>query len=126
MIPSFFVFKIIIFYILYKKPIKTMIYIDKNNKIGKFPKISNDSFSRIKFVNQVSNQEIVFNTSQTGKNIVYTIDLEPIIDQFVEGQYDYYFENNNGDVINSGILQFGDFEPELIEYNTEKNTIQYN
>lgn len=103
-----------------------MIYIDKNNKIGKFPKISNDSFSRIRFVNQVSNQEIVFNTSQIGKNIVYTIDLEPIIDQFVEGQYDYYFENNNGDVINSGILQFGDFEPELIEYNQEKNTIQYN
>lgn len=103
-----------------------MIYIDKDNKIGKFPKISNDSFSRIRFVNQVSNQEIIFNTSQTGKNIVYTIDLEPIIDQFVEGQYDYYFENNNGDVINSGILQFGDFEPELIEYNTEKNTIQYN
>jgi len=103
-----------------------MIYIDKDNKIGKFPKISNDSFSRIRFVNQVSNQEIVFNTSQTGKNIVYTIDLEPIIDQFVEGQYDYYFENDNGDVINSGILQFGDFEAELIEYNQEKNTIQYN
>lgn len=103
-----------------------MIYIDKDNKIGKFPKISNDSFSRIRFVNQVSNQEIVFNTSQTGRNIIYTIDLEPIIDQFVEGQYDYYFENNNGDVINCGILQFGDFEPELIEYNQEKNTIQYN
>lgn len=103
-----------------------MIYIDKTHKIGKFPKISNDSFSRIRFVNQVSNQEIVFNTSQTGKNIVYTIDLEPIIDQFVEGQYDYYFENDNGDVVNSGILQFGDFEAELIEYNQEKNTIQYN
>lgn len=103
-----------------------MVYTDKDKKIVKFPKISNDSINRIEFINQVTNQKITFVPDVMNKtNIVCTIDLSPISDQFVEGQYDYYFYNSNNDVIDSGILQFGNFDANLVEYNTEKNIIQY-
>lgn len=104
-----------------------MVYINKTHKkIGKFPKISNDSINRIEFINQVTNQKITFVPDIINKtNIVCTIDLSTIIEQFVDGQYDYYFYNSANDVIDSGILQFGDFDANLVEYNTEKNIIQY-
>lgn len=103
-----------------------MIYIDKTKKIGKFPKISNDSFNRIEFINQVTNKKITFETNDKGNGLIYNIDLSSIIDEFEPGQYDYYFYNSANDVVNSGILQFGDFEADLVEYSHEKNIIQYN
>ena len=104
-----------------------MVYTDKDKKIVKFPKISNDSINQIEFINQVTNQKITFVPDVINKtNIVCTIDLSNVIDEFEPGQYDYYFYNANNDVINSGILQFGDFSPNLVEYNAEKNIIQYN
>lgn len=103
-----------------------MIYIDKNKKIGKFPKISNDSFNRIEFINQVTNKKIILETYDKGSGLIYNIDLSNIIEEFEPGQYNYYFYNSNDDVVNAGILQFGDFDANLVEYNTNKNIIQYN
>lgn len=103
-----------------------MVYLEKTYKTVKFPKISNDSIKRIEFINQVTNQKITFDPDVINKtNIVCTIDLSPIYDQFVEGQYDYYFYNSNNDVIDSGILQFGDFDAKLVEYTHDKKIIQY-
>lgn len=59
------------------------------------------------------------------KNTI-TIDLSNIKDSIkVSGQYNYYLYYL-GEVVESGILQVGEFKTKIETYNTKSNIIQYN
>jgi hypothetical protein len=104
-----------------------MIYIEENSKIVNFPKISNESFDKIHFVNQVTNTAFDLITDNGGnlKNI-YEVDISPVIMYFERGQYDYSFQKFDGTIVSSGILQFDSYGNTVIEYVNKPRTIQYN
>lgn len=104
-----------------------MIYIDENSKIVQFPKISDETFNKIHFVNQVTNESFdLFVSSNLGnEKYIYTIDITPVLSYFETGQYDYSFQKNDGTIVSSGILQFDSYTNTVVEYNNKPKTIQY-
>ena len=96
----------------------------KSQKVN-FAKTSNDKFDKIVFENQTTH--VVFEltaTNSADSDLVYTIDISSIIDEFETGQYDYSFMDGDS-VVNSGILQFDGFEPSTIQYENRVEYIQY-
>lgn len=102
-----------------------MVYINEKSQKVNFAKTSNDKFDKIVFENQTTH--VVFEltaTNSADSDLVYAIDISPVIDRFETGQYDYSFMD--GDiVVNSGILQFDGFEPSTIQYENRVEYIQY-
>ena len=103
-----------------------MVYINENSKIVSFPKSSNAKWDKVHFVNQTTHVAFdLFATDTTNNDLVYNIDISSVIDKFEVGQYDYSFQENNGTVICSGIIQFDSFTPNTLQYTHKTEYIQY-
>lgn len=104
-----------------------MVYINQNSKIVNFPKVSNEMWNKIRFVNQTTKVSFdLFTSDLAGSSLYYSIDVSSVLDNFEVGQYDYSFQKNDGTVICSGILQFDNFGTSSVEYEIKNTTIQYN
>lgn len=104
-----------------------MIYISNLSNVVSFPKISNETASKIIFENQVTTKKFSIDLTDVGSNqSLYLVDLSSIISLFEVGQYNYTFYNINNGVIASGILQFDDYSDDFIKsYQYESEIIQY-
>ena len=103
-----------------------MVYINQNSEIANFPKVSNELWNKIHFVNQTTKVSFdLFTSDLTDSSLFYSIDISSVLDNFEVGQYDYSFQKNDGTVICSGILQYGNFGTSLVEYEIKNTTIQY-
>jgi len=104
-----------------------MVYINQNSEIVNFPKVSNELWNKIHFVNQTTKVSFdLFTSDLTDSSLYYSIDISSVLDNFEVGQYDYSFQKNDGTVICSGILQFDNFGTSSVEYEIKNTTIQYN
>ena len=104
-----------------------MVYINQNSEIVNFPKVSNEMWNKIHFVNQTTKVSFdLFTSDLTDSSLYYSIDISSVLDNFEVGQYDYSFQKNDGTVICSGILQFDNFGTSSVEYEIKNTTIQYN
>ena len=103
-----------------------MVYINQNSEIVNFPKVSNEMWNKIHFVNQTTKVSFdLFTSDLTDSSLFYSIDISSVLDNFEVGQYDYSFQKNDGTVICSGILQFDNFGTSSVEYEIKNTTIQY-
>lgn len=103
-----------------------MVYINQNSEIVNFPKVSNEMWNKIHFVNQTTKVSFdLFTSDLTDSSLYYSIDISSVLDNFEVGQYDYSFQKNDGTVICSGILQFDNFGTSSVEYEIKNTTIQY-
>lgn len=103
-----------------------MVYINQNSEIVNFPKVSNEMWKKIHFVNQTTKVSFdLFTSDLTDSSLFYSIDISSVLDNFEVGQYDYSFQKNDGTVICSGILQFDNFGTSSVEYEIKNTTIQY-
>lgn len=103
-----------------------MVYINQNSEIVNFPKVSNEVWNKIHFVNQTTKVSFdLFTSDLTDSSLYYSIDISSVLDNFEVGQYDYSFQKNDGTVICSGILQFDNFGTSSVEYEIKNTTIQY-
>ena len=103
-----------------------MVYINQNSEIVNFPKVSNEMWKKIHFVNQTTKVSFdLFTSDLTDSSLYYSIDISSVLDNFEVGQYDYSFQKNDGTVICSGILQFDNFGTSSVEYEIKNTTIQY-
>lgn len=104
-----------------------MVYIHNNVEITQFPKESHKTVTKLVFENQITKDKTIMYEPFVGNyTYVYKVDLSSIMDWFEIGQYDYYFYNED-EIISSGILQFGNYQNQIHEYESDKNTIiQYN
>lgn len=104
-----------------------MVYINQNSEIVNFPKVSNELWNKIHFINQTTKVSFdLFTSDLTDSSLYYSIDISSVLDNFEVGQYDYSFQKNDGTVICSGILQFDNFGTSSVEYEIKNTTIQYN
>jgi hypothetical protein len=102
-----------------------MVYINKNSTIVTFPKVSDVRFDRLNFENQVTHIDFDLDINNiTDGNLLYIIDITSIIDRFDVGQYNYWFMYRN-EVVDSGILQFENFDSDNIQYDNKVEYIQY-
>jgi hypothetical protein len=103
-----------------------MVYINENSSEVRFPRVSNSIVGKVKFINQTTKKAFELAVQGTANGLAYNIDITPIIDEFESGQYEYTLLQADGSVIDGGILQYGEFNPSTISYNTKPNYIQYN
>lgn len=106
-----------------------MVYINNESDKIVILKSQNHQITKIELVNQTDKTKLVFDLSEDdveyNKHTI-SINLENIIESItVAGQYDYFLYNGE-DKVQSGILQFSDFNLERNSYNVEQNIIQYN
>lgn len=98
-----------------------MIFINEHSLgivIPKHQQVIQDTF-RLELVHQLTKQKFVFdnliNYSEQGKLYLFESDFSQLID----GTYSYYVYGEN-ELIEEGLLVYGDFESEVKEY--QKNT----
>lgn len=104
-----------------------MIFIN-NNSLGivipKHQMVIQDIF-RLELVHQTTKQKFVFdnltNMSEMGKLYLFQSDFSNLI----EGTYNYYVYGEQ-EIIEEGLLVYGDFESENTQYEKENKTISYN
>lgn len=108
-----------------------MVYINsESQKMTILKSKTNKIIDKLVLINQTDKNKIEIDLSQDdieySKNSISII-LDSILSNLtVSGQYDYYFYSN-GDMVESGILQYEDFNAEIQAYDIEhKNIIQYN
>ena len=108
-----------------------MVYINsESQKMTILKSKTNKILDKFVLINQTDKNKIEIDLEQDSieysKNTI-SINLVNILSNLsVSGQYDYYFYSN-GDMVESGILQYEDFNTEIQSYNLEhKNIIQYN
>lgn len=104
-----------------------MIFINEHSLgivIPKHQQVIQDEF-RLELVHQTTKQKFVFdnliNMSEMGKLYLFQSDFS----QLIEGTYNYYVYREN-ELIEEGLLVYGDFESEVKEYEKENKTISYN
>ena len=103
-----------------------MIWINENSLgivIPKHQQVIQDAF-RLELVHQMTKQKFVFdnliNYSEQGKLYLFESDFSQLID----GTYNYYVYGEN-ELIEEGLLVFGGFENEVIDYKKNNTTISY-
>lgn len=108
-----------------------MVYINsESQKMTILKSKTNKIIDKLVLINQTDKNKIEIDLLQDdieySKNSISII-LGNILSKLsVSGQYDYYFYSN-GDMVESGILQYEDFNTEIQAYDIEhKNIIQYN
>lgn len=103
-----------------------MIFIN-NNSLGivipKHQMVIQDIF-RLELVHQTTKQKFIFdnltNMSEMGKLYLFQSDFS----QLIEGTYNYYVYGEQ-EIIEEGLLVYGDFESEVKEYEKNNTTISY-
>ena len=103
-----------------------MIWINENSLgivIPKHQQVIQDTF-RLELVHQMTKQKFVFdnltNYSEQGKLYLFESDFSQLID----GTYSYYLYVED-ELVEEGLLVFGDFENEVIDYKKNNTTISY-
>lgn len=103
-----------------------MIFINENSLgvvIPKHQMVIQDIF-RLELVHQATKQKFVFdnltNYSEQGRLYLFQSDFSQLID----GTYNYYVYGEN-ELIEEGLLVYGDFESEVKEYQKNNTTISY-
>lgn len=104
-----------------------MIFINENSLgvvIPKHQMVIQDIF-RLELVHQTTKQKFVFdnltNYSEQGKLYLFQSDFSGLI----VGTYNYYVYGEN-ELIEEGLLVYGDFESENTQYEKNNTTISYN
>lgn len=103
-----------------------MIYVNENSTVVKFPKVSFYEACWMKVVNQVTKKQVEWGVVDlTPWDRVYTFNLEGLVGDLEEGQYDYFIEEEGGEVISRGIMQVGDYKEEVNVYESNIEIKQY-
>lgn len=103
-----------------------MIFINENSLgivIPKHQQVIQDTF-RLELIHQTTKQKFLFNelinTSEQGKLYLFEEDFSQLID----GTYNYYLYTDD-ELIEEGLLVYGDFENDVKEYQKNNTTIVY-
>ena len=108
-----------------------MVYINsESQKMTILKSKTNKIIDKLVLINQTDKNKIEIDLEQDdieySKNTISIILANILNNLSVSGQYNYYFYSN-GDIVESGILQYEDFNTEIQAYDIEhKNIIQYN
>lgn len=103
-----------------------MVYLNKNQTEIYFPMNEKVGISKIICENQVSHKKIILdNLEYVMKGTSYLVKLNSVPSTFENGQYDYKLINISNEVIDEGILQYGDFDRTTTDYENENTIIQY-
>lgn len=101
-----------------------MIYINSVTKIANFPRNSKKDASILLLTNQLDKSDVSISVVNTSTNNTrYVFDLSSL--NISDGQYDYYIKDGDNNIVESGILQSGNYTPTTIGYSSEINIIQY-
>ena len=100
-----------------------MIYINSNSQIVEFPRFVNGKANKVVLVHQITHQTLEIPLTMESK--VYLVDVSEYVKDMVNGQYDYFIYNDNI-VLNTGILQYGEYTTNKNQYETNINIVQYN
>lgn len=104
-----------------------MIYIDSDTNSIKFPKNSPKIPTNLEvyFRNTLTKNEVLVDViSFNIDDLLYEVEIEKL--NIPVGEYIYYI-NENGRILEKGLLVFGDYKRDDIKsYNTENKKIQYN
>jgi hypothetical protein len=79
----------------------------------------------LKLINNVTHKEYEIWNDVKGINGYYVYLNIILPDGMDDGEYNYQLIHENK-IIATGLLQIGKYEPEINEYNTEDEIIQYN
>lgn len=79
----------------------------------------------LKLINNVTHKEYEIWNDVKGINGYYVYLNIILPDEMDDGEYNYQLIHKN-QIIATGLLQIGKYEPEINEYNTEDEIIQYN
>ena len=103
-----------------------MIYINENTNVVQIPKVATSAQANLRFTHQLTGRTIVLENPEdlTPNNAYYAIDLTDYISEFLTGQYDYVITGVTGEILASGIAQFGEFTPEIKTYETPESEIK--
>lgn len=102
-----------------------MIYIDENSTTVIFPRVAISNPNEVTFTNQTTKETFgVGVEDKTNNRNYYSFDIGSIIMKFTNGQYDYAIKDN-GKVIGTGIIQYGDYIVNNDKYNADIDIIQY-
>ena len=105
-----------------------MIYVNKDTINVDIPKSGNTGEARqIRLLNQLTNIDIYAEITDIGNDpIVYVFNIESIVKDLVVGQYDYFILDENGSVLDNGILQYDSFNSEVSAYSLDDpKVVQY-
>ena len=100
-----------------------MIYINSNSQIVEFPRFVNGKANKVVLVHQITHQTLEIPLTMNSK--VYLVDVSEYIKDMVNGQYDYFIKYNDT-ILNTGILQYGEYTTNKNQYETNINIVQYN
>lgn len=107
-----------------------MIYINNATEWVEIPKTNVQSVYKygLKFINQTTHSEIGLITEDNSQvDTLYKFYIGNVIDKFEVGQYDYMIMSPNWkETYTSGVLQYGQYNPQVIGYSPTNNIIQYN
>ena len=103
-----------------------MIYINENTNVVQIPKVALSAQANLRFTHQLTGRTITIENpvDLEPNNAYYAIDLTDHISEFLTGQYDYVITGVTGEILASGIAQFGDFIPEIKTYETPESEIK--
>lgn len=101
-----------------------MVYLDKNFK-GIFPYFIKNA-EKIQLYNSLTKKSFVFDLTITEVHNTYVVCLVEVGDEkLVNGIYDYTGKTSEGVIVNTGLLQIGDFAPETNSYKSDKEYKTY-
>lgn len=103
-----------------------MIYINENTTVVQIPKVAPSAQANLCFTHQLTGRTIKIENpvDLAPDNAYYAIDLTEYISDFLVGQYDYVITGVNGEILASGIAQFGEYVPEIKTYQTPESEIK--
>lgn len=103
-----------------------MIYINTNTTFVAIPRLDDGAIAQITFVNQLTQKRFDVPVEDMSKNgSQYKVNISSYIDYFENGQYDYYAKDAKGNVLITGIAQFGEFVPGTSSYEVSTDIQQY-
>lgn len=103
-----------------------MIYINTSTTFVAIPRLDDGAIAQITFVNQLTQKRFDVPVEDMSKNgSQYKVNISSYIDYFENGQYDYYAKDTKGNVLITGIAQFGEFVPGTSSYEVSADIQQY-
>jgi len=103
-----------------------MIYLDKNTNEINIPVVDSTGISKIKLEHQITHNVIELTDIVTEwKGTYWNVTINSSLANIENGQYDYKLISSGDNVIEEGILQFGDYIPTVTNYTHDDTIIQY-
>lgn len=103
-----------------------MIYINTNTTFVAIPRLDDGAIAQITFVNQLTHTRFDVPVEDVSKNSSqYKVNISGYVGYFEVGQYDYYAKDDKGNILITGIAQFGEFVPGTSSYEMSADIQQY-